>query len=268
MDYKMIISDIDGTLLNSEHEIPKGNLEALKKATNMGMPVVLCSGRSKQSVQQITDLLGLDQEHTYGAGYHGSVIFNSKTNEIVKNYKINKNLIKDILELTKGYDFTYLIHDDDDLYTFNANQHTKVYEERCGDVVREVKFEDLNDVVSKLIIMGTNEELVEFEKTITKDISNNCTHFFASGHLYEFIHEDASKGNALKFLCDKLGINQSETIGFGDNFNDMALVKEAGLGVAVANAVPDLKAAADYVTKRNNDESALEEVLNKFVFKE
>ncbi len=266
MDYKMIISDIDGTLLDNNHKIPEGNLEALKKASNMDIPVVLCSGRSKHSVQQIIDMLGLEQQHTYGAGYHGGVIFNSKTGEIVKNYKINKSLIKEVLELTKDYNFTYLIHDDESLYTLKSNEFTKMYEDRCGDVCHEIKFEDLNEMVSKLIIMGNNEELKKFEKTITKEISEKCMHFFASGHLYEFINIDVSKGNALKFLCDELGIKQEETIGFGDNFNDMALVKEAGLGVAVANAVPELKEIAEYVTEKNNSEGAIEEVLNKFVF--
>ncbi len=268
MDYKMIVSDIDGTLLDDNHNIPKGNLDALCKATKMNIPVILCSGRSQGSVQQIINMLNLNQKYTYGAGYHGGVIFNSKTGEVVKNYKINKSVIKEILDIATGYNFTYLIHDDNDLYTFEANEHTELYEERCGDVCQEVTFDELNEMVSKLIIMGEREELERFENTITQSISDKTNHFYASAHLYEFANKEVSKGNALKFLCDKLNIKQEETIGFGDNFNDMALVQEAGLGVAVANAVPELKEIANYVTNRNNGEGAIEETLNKFVFKQ
>ncbi len=265
MKYKMIVTDIDGTLVNDEHIIPEGNIKALKEASSKGMCVVLCSGRSKNSVMEITNELGLEQKHTYGAGYHGSVIFNSKTGEVIKNYKIEKTIIKKVLKLTKGFNFIFLIHDDGELYTFKENEYTKKYEERSGDVCTETTYEKLNDMISKFIVMGTPEELEKFEKLIPKSMEDECMHFYSSKYLYEFTNKEASKGNALKFLSNKLGIDKKETIGCGDNFNDMTLVEEAGLGVAVSNAVDGLKKVANYVTDRNNSQGAIEEVLNKFV---
>lgn len=268
MNCKLIVTDIDGTLLNNKHEIPEGNIKALKRASEMGIPVVLCSGRSKFSINKIEEKLGINKINNFGAAYHGSTIYKVDTDEIIKKYRIEKQLLKEVLELLKDENFSYLIHDDEMLYTFVETEYTNDYAVRCKDICHTTTFEELNDTISKFIIIGEHKKLREFEKSIPVEISERCNHFFASEFLYEFINKDASKGNALKHLCEILGIDQKDTIGFGDNFNDLALIKEAGLGVAVANAVPELKEIADYVTVRDNREGAIEEVLNKFVFKE
>ncbi len=266
MEYKLIVTDIDGTLLNDEHQIPSGNLKALKEANEKGVGVVLCSGRSLKSISAHEETLGLNKAGNYGASYHGCTIYKADTKEIIKDFRIEKEIILKAIKLTENYNFSLLIHDGDELYTFEETEYTKTYEGRCGDDVKVIKPEELNDTVSKLIVIGENEDLKRFKEDITEDITNECTHFFAASDLYEFISKEASKGNALRYLCEEvLNIDPKQTISFGDNFNDLTLIKEAGLGVAVANAVPELKEIADYVTTRNNNEGAIEEVLNKFL---
>ncbi len=264
MDYKILVTDIDGTLLDDEHELPSGNFEALKRLHDAGGKIALCTGRSLKSVADFEKKLGLNVKGNYGIGFHGARIHDSFTGEVVKEFKIGVNILKQVLELAKEYDFSILIHDSDRLYSNKMDENIRYYEDRCKDTCEIVDFDDLKSDISKIILKGDQEQLQKFALSIPEDLKAQCTHFFASSTLYEFISKDASKGNALKYLCEVLNIDIKESVGAGDNYNDMTLITDSGLGVAVKNAVPAIIEAADYVTENDNNNCAIEEVVNKF----
>ncbi len=264
MNYKILVTDIDGTLLNDEHKIPKGNLDALKKLHAKGGKIALCTGRSLKSVAEFEKKLGLNVKGNYGIGYHGARIHDSFTGEIVKEFKVSVKILKKVLDLAKGYNFTFLIHDSDKLYSNKMDQNVRYYENRCGDVCEIIDFEQIDSDISKVILKGDSQQLMDFASKLPEDLKEQCNHFFASSTLYEFISKEASKGNALKYLCDTLKIDVKKSVGAGDNYNDMSLITESGLGVAVKNAVKGIIEVADYVTQKDNNNCAIKEIIDKF----
>ena len=123
-----------------------------------------------------------------------------------------------------------------------------------------------SEPVSKVIIIGDNEELKKVENEVmTTNIKNEMTTFFSADILYEFNPIGIDKGTGLKELSKILNINIEETIAIGDNYNDLSMIKAAGLGVCCVNGENGVKDFADYITKADNNQGAVAEVINKFI---
>ena len=98
-----------------------------------------------------------------------------------------------------------------------------------------------------------------------KDITGDLDVSYSSNRYIEFNHQGVNKGQGLKKLADILGVDIKETIAIGDNFNDLSMIKVAGLGVGVQNTVEDMKKECDVITKATNNENAVAEVINKYI---
>lgn len=265
MRYKLLITDIDGTLLNDEHKISPNNLKSLKDLQEKGVYVLLCSGRGLKSISSFEKELGLNVDGNYGIGFHGSVIHNSYTKDIIKEFSLESPIVSKICFIAKNLPISILIYRDGRLYTTKTTALTDSYEVVSGQKCHLIDNDELlKGNVSKLLFTGSREHLNKLFTMITPEIDKYCNHFFSATNYYEFISKEASKGNGLKYICNMLNIDLSETVSIGDNFNDLSLIKEAGVGVAVKNAVEPLKDISDYVTINDNNNDAITEVCNKF----
>ena len=263
--YKMLVCDLDGTLLSSFTDLADSNIYYIKKAVEKGIKVVLCSGRSPSSLRQYEELFGLTSEGCYGIGLNGSVVYKCETREIVNQVWFEEGVSEDIIKHLRKFDVDLLAYRGCDLYVEQITPTISYYIEKSGIKVNVVdNLEVINLHLSKVLVKGSFEVLSEACEYMRDKLYEKANMFFTGETMLEFTDIKATKGNALIYLANHLGIDIKDIIAVGDNENDVSMIKAAGLGIAVQNAKDNIKAYADYVTEKTCIEGVLEEIIEKF----
>ncbi|WPC43458.1 Cof-type HAD-IIB family hydrolase [Clostridium sp. JS66] len=268
--YKWCVCDMDGTLLNSQSIISDENEEALKKVKSEGMEVIIASGRTDLMLNCFIKQLGLTGPVISS---NGGLIRDIKTGKILYSKLIEKSAAEEILSYCCENNIDFLIYSFDKVYSNKGNplgikyeklskdpfQKMKVPVEYLENAVRSIK--NIN-VIKILLVCSEHERVIELEKYFSKN--KQITAVSSAKGLLDIMAPNVSKGNALKFLAENMDVDLKNVIAFGDNYNDMEMLKCVGMPIAVENAVQDLKSKAKYVTKSNN-ESGIAYAINKFV---
>lgn len=277
MDLKAIVLDLDGTLLNSEKIVSPRTRQKLIEAQKKGIKVILASGRPTPAMMHIAEELELDKYEGYVVSYNGSSVYDTKTKEFVFQQLIPEDLSKDILNHLGQFDVVPMVVIDDKLYVTNAffdidyplpTGITTVveYESRMADF-KVCEVDDFNAVVdrplNKILLAGKPDYLAENWEALKAPFADQTTAVFSAPFYFEFTDIGVDKAYALNEFLPKLGIEAENVIAFGDGQNDRSIIEFAGVGVAMANAVPEILELADEVTK-SNDEDGIVEMLNRF----
>ena len=247
---KLIATDLDGTLLNNKKEIGNYTKDILKTLINdYKIELVLSSGRGFDGVKKYNDILG---NSNYSIVMNGSNIIDADGN-ILYRKRLEEYISKGIIKLSEKYDVCVHFFDDlkyivsrDDFYLKSYIQIEKTREITVGiENIEDYRFD-------KIIIFGNREILNKLKIDIDSNFDvNSC---FSGETLLEVICKDVSKGNSLKWICNKKGIDIKNTIAFGDNLNDIEMIKYAGIGVAMDNAEEEVKRKADYIALSNEED--------------
>jgi len=271
--YKWCVCDMDGTLLNSDGFISKENVIALKKLKKIGIEVIIASGRVELRVKSFIKQLGLQGPVI---SCNGSLIRNIETGEVIYLKTMGKNIVKEIITYCIDYNVDFLIYTENMVYYNEGNPNGKKYRDLNKSLSEDLQLpieyindkiiENIDDVqVLKILLVCKNyEEVVFLKKYFLK--YDNLTVVSSSEVLLDIMASNISKGNALEILSNKLGVDLSKVIVFGDNYNDMEMFKCAGMPIAMGNAVQDIKLQAKYVTK-SNDESGIAYAINNYILK-
>jgi Cof subfamily protein (haloacid dehalogenase superfamily) len=277
MSYRIIALDLDGTLLNNANQIPAENARAILAAKARGVTIVCASGRMTDSTRRIPRRLGLDEPVI---SYNGAMARDSIRNGDTQLFHmpLAAEHAAAVVEYTRANNFHLNYYLDGCLYSRDdatLRRFAELYRVRTGSVHHFVP--DLSAFTgkqpTKLILITDpsdparpdprhrDEQRDYWLKCCPTEPVLVCT----DPEYLEFMHPLANKGSALAKVAEHLGVAREEVIAVGDGHNDTAMIEWAGLGVAVANAHAEVKAAADYVCERTNNESAVAEVINKFV---
>lgn len=266
--YKLILCDLDATLLDDSKNVPQINLECIKLAVEMGCRFVLSSGRSNMSLNNFNKDLGLDKKGCYCIGYNGGIIYEADTLRVLSEHLLKGELAVRAIRLCRNYEVDLMVYYNENLYLEKPSERIDIYARRsklvpiCLDNLESICINN----VSKVIIIGRNSILKSIEKDVyTTGLNKEITTFFSAADLYEFNPLNIDKGTALDELSAFLNIDKKDIIAIGDNMNDISMVKKAGLGVAVRNGTDEIKSTADYITEKTNNEGAVAEVIEKFV---
>jgi hypothetical protein len=267
MAYKLIAVDIDDTLLNRKKEITPKTKEALLKAQEKGVKLVVASGRLPYGVRPFAKELNVLENGGFYMGFNGGAILNSKEEVIGKTY-LDSKYIKPVYDELRDYNVTTMLHNGNIIYADKkVNKYTDVETKAVGIPLTLV--DDLPKIVDfdvhKFLIAGEPEELKDLEKHLLDKFGDELDIYLSAPWFLEIMPKGISKGLGLKALCDYTGIDMKDVIACGDNYNDISMVSMAGLGVAMANAEEELKAVADYVTINDCDNDGLAEVVEKFI---
>lgn len=267
MKYKLIAIDMDGTLLNSNKEISDRTIQAITKAKNKGINVVLATGRILSSAQIYADRLNLN---SHILACNGAIICDGDKN-VVHSVPMGLEAVEKVISLGEKYKTYFHFYNEKSLY---SNQYVQevvdYYSERDQKIDFNI-FKDYNEIamdkelniykflfidndLDKLSILRSELDQVE-DLGITKSWSNNI----------EVMNKDVSKGLGLKHLCNLLNISSQQVIAIGDNENDISMIDFAGLGVAMGNGSDIVKSRANYITS-TNDEDGVANVIEKFIF--
>lgn len=271
-EIKMICLDLDGTLLNSQKQISERNLQALRECAARGIEIVPTTGRIMDGIPlQIKELPGV----RYGITTNGAAIVNFVEGKVLDKREIDYEKAIELLTFIAQYPIMYDPYINGRGITegrFLENMETYGIPKEIQELIRTTR-----DVVPN-IIEYVKEHRCSVEKInlffrepeVKKQMREKLAKFSdiiitsAMPCNLEINHPEATKGQAIVRLASLLGLEKNETMAFGDGENDFSMMEEAGIGVAMANGMEGLKAAADYVTV-SNDEDGVWAAINYFI---
>lgn len=262
---KMIAIDLDGTFLNDNKKVSRRNLEALHYADQKGIKIVIATGRTYAGMKNFVEEIGFVSENDYIITFNGGQIQKAATGEIVKNSLLTVNdlnlwypiltdielpmniLAQDIiyepLAYPKGYKSLYIDS------TMNQTVHRVDY----GSFSEDTKF-------NKFIIATESTHIDRQIQLVEEEIKNNYMFIRSYDFLLEIGNKGVTKGSSLVKLAEHLGIDMSEVMAIGDQMNDYMMLEYAGKGIAMGNAIPQIKRIADDITGTNNDDGVAEAI--------
>lgn len=273
---KVIITDVDGTLLNSNKEILENTKNDLIKAQGLGIRLVLASGRPTAALTGLARELHMDKHNGLLIAYNGSKIIDCSNGEVLYNKPMNKDNVRLALEHLKKFNVIPMVDVEDSLYVNDVFHNIFVdkkefnvikYESRSGGF-RLCEIDDLPSFVdfpiNKILISGNPEYLKENFSKITEPFNKVFNIALTTPFYLEFNAKNVDKLEAIKSTLEPMGYTNDEIIAFGDGGNDIAMINYAGFGVAMDNAMDELKNVAKFITY-SNDLDGISYALRKYI---
>ncbi|MCI8751538.1 MAG: ATP-dependent zinc metalloprotease FtsH [Lachnospiraceae bacterium] len=268
-NYNMLVLDIDGTLVGSDKTISEKTREAIIKAQQRGKIVAIASGRSIAGIRKTASNISLEQYGGYVIAYNGTTVVNCKTGECIYNQMVPKELVKPVYEAAKRVNAGIVIYNDNtkEMISGNGlNEYIKIDAEACNVTINEVSdfVKAVNFPFNKFLLSGKPEHMAEVEKIMAKEFGDRLNVFRSDPFYVELLPRYVDKGVAVEKLVKHLDIQREKVICIGDSYNDLPMLRFAGMGVAMGNAQQEVKEMADYVTA-SNDEDGIVNVIDKFM---
>ena len=244
--------DLDGTLLNSEHKLSPKNREALQALAANDILVVLVSGRMHRSIQPISDQIGLENPII---SYNGAMVRHATTGEVYHHTPVPADyamaVVDDCVEQNLHLNFCL----NDELYVAERNAWSDLYETRTGVPATSVgNLRELaGETPTKMLLIHTPQKLHPLLERFQTNYAKKLYVTQTQAEYIEFMNPAVTKGRALTALANQFNIPMRTVVAFGDSYNDESLLKTAGFGIAMANAVPPIRACADHITTTNDD---------------
>jgi len=269
---KMLVVDLDGTLLNHDDQISIENIKAIKKAQDLGVRFCIATGRPEQLVKSFVKTLNYEDDLIM---YNGSVIGHPFKNERLLSYEIDKTYFKDLLDYGLNHQKVMLIYTKNAIFSepnYRVDYFTSLNEELPLDqravFKRIIPHIDLlmNDEINKVLFVENNQD--DYDHTMSRFSHMKELNFVRSQHYFiDINHHESSKGNAVEFLAKKWGIELKDVMVIGDQENDISMLKIAGKSVAVDNASSYVKSFCHHVVKPNH-KNGVAEAIEKYILSE
>jgi Cof subfamily protein (haloacid dehalogenase superfamily) len=264
---QMLALDLDDTLLRSDITISFRTRNVIKQAEAAGITVVLASGRAPAAMEHFSRLLGMNKRPGYLICKNGTVIQESHTGKVVYEILLDTKPALTACDLADAEGFAVQIYEDEIMYVSRSNEFTGYDQKLTG--LKQVVAENFRDMVSKgchkLLIPGDPLLLAPFEILLRSVLGEGLTLFTSKPYFLEILPAHTDKGSALEKTAGFLGIKREEVMAFGDSMNDEAMIRWAGMGVAMANGDERIKNIADLITEKTNDDDGAAEVIEKYI---
>lgn len=260
----MISLDLDGTLLDSNKKVPKSTREYLNQLKNKGEIIVLNTGRVIQRALKAI-------EDAYFANYvisdTGALVYDADSKTVINQLEIDREIGRKLFELAKNRFDEFTVFTSSNYYKY-LNKKREV-EENCVLIddykyildntlkISHIAIDDENEEDLKEFIMANQDSFKELKMFVMWDS-------FGTKKWIEVIRKEAGKFNALVNLAKTLNVKTEDIISFGDSINDIEMMKYSGIGVAMKNAIPQIKESANFITEYTNDELGVEMWLRKY----
>ena len=247
---KIFFTDMDDTLLNSEKQVTKENMDAISEALAAGHKIVFNTGRPLSGFLPILKELGLDREGCYAIAFNGGLIYDCAAKKTLYRRTIPLEYARVIFEKTQG-------------------EETRIYTQAIHIPVVEDPLlpEHLAKEPCKMIVIDLHDraKMDAYRAAMEPWAKGKISMFYSSPHYLEHVPEHVSKGHAVKKLCELLQIPLANTVAAGDQENDISMIEAAAVGAAMKNATDAVKASADYITENDCNHSGVAEILRKFI---
>lgn len=258
MKYKLLVLDVDGTLLNDEREISKRTLAALLKVQQMGVRIVLASGRPTYGLMPLAKTLELGNYGGFVLSYNGCQTIKAQNGEILFERRINPEMLPYLEKKARKNGFAIFTYHDDTLITDSPDNEYIKNEALLNNlkIIREDEFSTAIDFAPcKCMLVSDKEKaLIGLEQHWEKRLAGTLDAFRSEPYFLEVVPCGVNKANTLGALLEHLGVTREEVIAVGDGVCDVTMLQLAGMGVAMGHSQDSVKVCADYVTASNEED--------------
>lgn len=267
---KALFLDLDGTLLNDQKEITPKNRAAIVQALKAGHQVVITTGRPLSSAIAQAEKLELTTPGCFVISYNGGVVYDMGQREVIFQQTMSLELMRKVMEEAARRGIHVQTYDEKDVLVLPENDDEEI-RRYCGLIHTTFRVISSLDEVTKeppkvlIINYRDPKPLAAFQNWIRTWADGVLDCFFSCDNYVEIVPMGVNKGNALLRMAEQLGIPHENTICAGDSANDLAMLKAAHLGCAMANATEEVKAVSNYITTLDNNHDGIAEIIEKFV---
>ena len=268
MNYKLLVLDLDGTLTNSKKEITPFTRETLLQAQEKGLHLVLASGRPTYGIVPLAEELNIKQYGGFILSFNGGKVIDLMTDKVLFEQALPPDIVPVLYNRSKeaglailSYNGKYILSEHpENKYVQYESFLTKMKIKATDDFLR-----DLHQPADKCLVVGEPEMLVPLEEKLRQELGKRINVYRSEAFYLELVPKGIDKAASLSRLLERTRIKQEEVIAIGDGFNDVSMIRFAGLGVAMANAQPPVKANADRITQYTNDEDGVARFIQELL---
>lgn len=268
---KLVAIDLDGTLLNGKKEISPANKEAIAKAKAKGVKIVLCTGRPLSAIHPFLSELNLEEAGDYSVTFNGGLVQRNDTGEIIEKNNLEFSDIETLMHIAEELDLPLDVLSEEKVYHLPTSKTRESLYATMNPLLTHLSVEasdlDPERLYNKAVIGYEQAFLDEQILKIPTEIRERFEVIKSRDMLLEFMPKGVTKAYGLSLLARDLGLKPENVMGLGDEENDLSMVTYAGVGVAMGNAIDELKAAADFVTL-TNEEDGVAHAIEKYVLNE
>lgn len=265
--YKAVFLDMDGTLLRSDHSISEATVQTIRTLVGKGIHVTLVSARPLNAVLPTCREIGMPEDSPI-ITLNGSYIV--EKDQPIFDARIDLDTVVEVAEQVRPFNATIAYYLQREWYSEVSDSWTD-HEQKIMDV--KIKVAPLAELLkewakrkiapNKMMVMSEPPAILEIQKYLRPIYEGRLNIYPSKATYLEVMDKAGSKSNAVRFVSERMGLAREEVITMGDNYNDIEMIRFAGMGVAMGNAPDDIKAVADYVTDTNNNDG-VRKALEKF----
>ena len=266
MSKKMLVLDIDGTLTNSKKEITPATKNAITEVLKQGHAVVIASGRPTPGTKKVCEELNLKDYNGYVLSYNGAKITSLHENSVVHQKVLEGKFIPEIYKYCLDKGIGMMTYEDNAAITGTTIDEYMELEARINsiDLKTVENFEEyVNFPVNKCLLTAENSIAEKVCEELADKYKGELSIYRSEPFFVEIMPQGVDKAASLEVLRNILGIEQENIIACGDGFNDLSMIKYAGVGVSMANGCEACLDAADYIAP-SNDEDGICAVIEKY----
>lgn len=270
MSYELLFLDIDGTLKLEPNPISEENKKAILEASKKGKKISITSGRNRDMLLRTVKELELDK---VGEGYtialNGAHIIDNRTGSTLTTVSIPMDLTRFLFELAMKYEVSCHVYTENYVY-FNYKDHQFDWykKEGCDCYLVDLSKEDMGmkEVPLKFFYFSNEYNKLETIKELAVPVTDGILSAeYSSNYSLEFTSVKANKGLGLEYVCGIFKLPISQAIAVGDGENDISMIKKAGLGIAMKNALDSVKAVADTISQRTCQEHGVAQIIQEYL---
>lgn len=269
LDPKLIALDLDDTLLTKELKITPITVKALRDAAAKGIYIVPCSGRAENGILQFVRTLELagTKEGRYVIALNGSEIFDLHTRTTIYSRKVPFDVLEFVYDEALKRGLPCQVYNSTTTFANVDNEFTHIDAKLCKlnmEIVPEFR-EFLKPGHTKMLVPGDEKVIAEFCAFLKRELDGRAVIFTSKPYFLEVMPPNCGKGEAIEWLANHLGIDNSKTMAFGDSMNDESMIRMTGYSVAMCNGLEYIQDIAKFVTRKSNEEDGIGDFINSFV---
>lgn len=257
MKYKAIALDLDGTLKSSKKQILPETKRMIIELAKRGVIIILASGRPTYGMAEEAEALELSSLGGYVLSFNGARVVDQKSKRVIYERTYSSKLAHQVYLRAKEYKLAALSYINDTIISEDTDDEYVQQEAELNNMPMkavESFVKSVNQDVNKVLLTGQPEYIEKILTSFKEPFSNKLDVYRSMPYFIEVMDKGVDKASSLSVILKSLDIKQEELVAFGDGYNDLTMLRYAGLGVAMGNSVKDVKEVADYITDSNDNE--------------
>lgn len=268
---RILFTDLDGTLLNDQKLITRGNQDAIDEALAAGHKIVIATGRPLASARIQAERMGLTREGCYAITYNGAQIYDMYHKKTIYGQTLPLDLVAPLFQKAVEYNVHIQTYNDTHILSEHETKDLQIYAD-----INCLPYEVVSDITAalgsdpyKLIVISFDDpsRLLDYQKEVLSSYHGTLDSFFSSEALLEIVPAGISKGFAVRWMCEYLQIPIENSVAAGDAQNDIAMLEAAHVGAVMCNAFPGIAEHGSYITEADNNHDGVAEIIHRFILK-